>query len=137
MSPRVPLILVFVLGVCSHPGMAPSHVTRIAFLGRADSFWQVFVADGDGANSRQLTRSPVEKSRLSWFPDGDALLVDTQEGTLLRVDARTGTESRVALPVRGMLDAVVSPDGKRVAFSLTQSDSRDANELWVCDLDGS
>ncbi len=63
--------------------------------------------------------------------------MNTQEGSLVRTSAESGEETPIELRVRGMLDAVVSPDGKAVAFSLTQSDSPDANELWVCDLDGS
>lgn len=94
------------------------------------------MAGEDGSNPRQITHSLSEKSRISWYPDGRALLVDTQGGDLYRVDAATGEEAPLPLPVRGMLDAAISPDGRRVAFSLTQSDSPDANELWICDVDG-
>ena len=119
------------------PGqVAPPATQRIAFLAHSEGFWQVWIANADGSDARQLTRSPTEKSRVSWFPDGGELLVDTQEGTLLRVDTETGTETPVPLPVLGMLDAVISPDGRQIAFSLTQSDSPDANEIWVCSLDG-
>ncbi|MEX2206577.1 MAG: hypothetical protein WEF50_10165 [Myxococcota bacterium] len=116
---------------------APHPAQRIAFLAHSEGFWQVWIANADGSGARQLTRSPTEKARVSWFPDGRELLVDTQEGELLRVDAQTGFETAIPLPVAGMLDAVLSPDGRQIAFSLTQSDSPDANEIWVCDLDGS
>ena len=115
---------------------APLATQRIAFLAHSEGFWQVWIANADGGEARQLTLSPTEKARVSWFPDGRELLVDTQEGVLFRVDTETGGETPVRLPVVGMLDAVISPDGRRIAFSLTQSDSPDANEIWVCDLDG-
>ncbi len=116
---------------------APHAAQRIAFLAHSEGFWQAWIANADGSGARQLTRSPTEKARVSWFPDGRELLVDTQEGVLLRVDVESGAEVSVPLPVAGMLDAVLSPDGRQIAFSLTQSDSPDANEVWVCDLDGS
>jgi TolB protein len=121
-------------GCATTPPREPNE--RIAFLAHDDGFWQVWLIDADGSNARQLTHSPSEKARVSWFPDARALLVDTQDGALLRVDASSGSETPVVLPVHGMYDAAVSPDGRRVSFSLTQSDSPDANELWVCDLDG-
>ncbi len=110
---------------------------RIAFLGRAGAFWQVFVIRGDGTELRQITHSDVEKSRVSWFPDAESVLVNTQHGDLVRVDVETGIEIELPFALRGMLDAVISPDGRTVGFSFTQSDSRDANELWTCALDGS
>ena len=130
------MLVITLVGCAPSPQVAAPATHRIAFLAHTEGFWQVFVANADGTATRQLTRSPTEKARVSWFPDGRGLLVDTQEGELLRVDAETSTETPVRLPVLGMLDAVVSADGLKVTFSLTQSDSRDANELWVCDLDG-
>ena len=108
-----------------------------AYLAEKDGYWQVWIVREDGESGRLLTHSPVDKTRLSWAPSGKSLLVNTQTGHLLHVDAISGEEIALDFPMKGMLDAVLSPDGKRIAFSYTTSDSPDANELWVSDLDGS
>ncbi len=118
---------------------AAAHATedQIAYLAHSEGFWQVWVMQGDGSGARQLTRSPYEKARAEWYPDGSALLVSSLDGRQLRVDAATGAEKRVELPVAGAVDAVVSPDGTRLAFSVGTAGSVDDNEIWIANADGS
>jgi TolB protein len=108
----------------------------LAYLAHTEGYWQVWVMDPERGEVRALTGSPVDKLAVSWFPDGESLLVNTQDGDLVRVDVGSGREMPVPFPYEGMRDARLSPDGTRVAFSLTPSDSPDANALWVCGVDG-
>lgn len=110
---------------------------RIAYLAQSDVFWQVWVMEGDGSGARQLTRSGYEKARAEWYPDGNAVLVSSLDGRQFRVDTATGAEERVPIPVAGAVDAVVSPDGTKIAFSVSTAGSVDDNEIWIANADGS
>lgn len=130
-----PVLLGLVLGVASSPAAAESAPDgTIAYLAMASGTWQVWVVSADGGAARQVTRSPSEKSRVSWFRGGESLLVNTIDGELLRVDVRTGAEKTVAAPGPGVLDAVLSPDGSQVAYSAPTPEGDD-NDLWTLGLD--
>ena len=47
--------------------------TRIAFLSTRDGSFDIFVADADGGNPLNLTRSPHIDTNPSWSPDGTML----------------------------------------------------------------
>lgn len=114
-----------------------SAAEQIAYLGATADYWQVWAIPAKGGTARQITHSPYEKARCSWFPDARHLLVNALDGRIYRVDGETGSEQQIAMPLRGINDAVVSPDGRRIAFSLSTADSIDDNEIWVVDTDGS
>ena len=120
-------------------GASLSHAAdgTIAYLAVSGDYWQVWTMDPDGSNSRQVTKSPYEKSRISWFPDGRRVLVNSLSGDLNVIDVNTGREERVECKVSGMTDAVLSPDGTRIAFSLSIAGSVDDNEIFVMGVDGS
>jgi TolB protein len=106
-----------------------------------EGYWQLWTVAPDGSEARQITRSAHEKTRCSWFPDGRSLLVNAQDGRLYRVAVESGTEVELAIGVRGMLDAVVSPDGRWIAFSLQRMAeervaSGDHNDIWVIPVEG-
>jgi len=106
---------------------------KLAFLAVAESFWQVWLLER-GAAPRQVTRSAVDKTSLSWFPDGARLLVNSQAGQTLEVDIATGTERSVGFEREGILDAQLSPDGQRIAFSWKGRESEGPRAIWVWEL---
>jgi TolB protein len=95
-----------------------------------DGYWQAAELDVKTGKTRVLTRSPVDKSRVSWFPDGK-LLVTRNDGTLSVLDRASGAESEVTLEQKPVLDAAVSPDGNAVVYSF--STAIDGNDIWVID----
>ncbi len=109
---------------------------RVAYLVSEGTYWQLWTMNPDGSEARALTRSSREKAKVSWFPDGRQLLVNTLDGDFVRVDGATGEEARVAR-ISGTTDAVVSPDGSKIAFSRSIANSVDDNEIWVMNSDGS
>ena len=114
-----------------------AHQQAIAYLAYSDDgYWQVWQMTPEGQHSQQLTFSPYDKSRLSWYPDGKYLLVNGLQGTLVQVERTTGKETPISLPLAGMSDAVLSPDGQWIAFSLSTAGSVDDNNLWVVDAHG-
>ena len=112
---------------------APS-TASIAFLAQGEGRWQVWWMSTPGAVPVQVTRLPQDVARLSWFPDGQDVLANLQDGRLLRVNVRSGAAQPVTFPFAGILDAVIAPDGKRIAFSMSIADSNDRNDIWTYDI---
>lgn len=106
----------------------------LAYLAVTDGYWEVWVANADGSKARQVTKSKNDKARVSWFSDGASLLVSGNDGRVAVVDLR-GNERRIALEQTPVTDAVISPDGKRLAFSF--STAIDGNDIWLTNMDGS
>jgi TolB protein len=132
-KPFASVVLAATLGVallgCDRvPSNAP-----IAFLAQGEGRWQVWWMPMPGATPQQVTRLRQDVARLSWYPDGRTVLANLQDGRLLRVDVRSGTTQAIKLPFAGVLDAVIAPDGKRVAFSMSLADSNDRNDIWIYD----
>lgn len=111
---------------------APAN-TPIAFLAQGDGRWQVWWLPTPEAMPVQVTHLPQDVARLSWYPDGRAVLANLQDGRLLRVDVRSGATKPIMLPFAGVLDAVIGPDGQRIAFSMSLADSNDRNDIWIYD----
>jgi len=109
----------------------------IAYLAHSDDgYWQVWRMTPDGRQPMQVTFSPYDKSRLSWYPDGRHLLVNGIQGALVKVEVASGRETPIPLALGGMNDAVLSPDGRWIAFSLSTASGVDSNNLWVVDAGG-
>lgn len=109
----------------------------LAYLAVEDGYWQVWTAQLDGSDARPLTRSPYDKTKISWFATGDRLLVSGVAGETVSVAVDTGQESKITLPIDQGSDATVSPDGTRIAFSAVNAGSADTNDIWVSAADGS
>lgn len=113
---------------------AASH--QLAYLRLTEGTWQVWLTDGSGSRHRQLTTDPVDKTRLSWSPDRKALLYNGNNGRLYRLSLETDEPAILPLPLTGMLDATLSPDGQWLGFSLQSTHEQDNNDLWVMRLNG-
>jgi TolB protein len=108
----------------------------IAYLAHTDGFWQVWIMDSDGGNKKQVTSSAYDKSHISWFPDGRHLLVNGNQGRVSRVDVENSNDHEIHLPIKGTVDAKISPDGTQITFSLSVADSIDNNHIWLTSSEG-
>ncbi|MEM8500316.1 MAG: hypothetical protein AAF542_20040 [Pseudomonadota bacterium] len=109
----------------------------IAFLGQVNNYWQVFVIDEESRELLQVTNDHGDKAKISWYPDGKSLLINELEGRLYRYYLREQKKVEIVTKVRGFSDAVLSPDGMKIAFSLSTAGSIDANNIWMMNSDGS
>ena len=108
---------------------------QISFLSLDDdSYWQVWRADTVTGAVHQVTFSPYDKSTHSWFPDGQYMLVNGNQGQLVKVDVHSGDEVPVTIPMHGFNDAMLSPDGTTLAFSFSSSESVNDNNIWLVNL---
>lgn len=126
-------IWVFLLSL---PVDISSAAGKIAYLAHRDTFWQVWTMQPDGTLPQQITRSPYDKSHISWYPDGIHLLVNGSQGELSKVNTLSQVETPIRLPVKGTVDAVISPNGQYIAFSLSVAGSIDNNHIWLVKADG-
>lgn len=131
----MPAIATAVLRAASWLGVDQGDV--IAYLALTDGYWQVWTMSEDGTRARQITRTPEDKMRASWYPDGRRLLVNGSDGHAYRVDLASGDSAAVAISLQGFQDAVLSPDAKSISFSLSTTNSKDDHDIWIADEDGS
>jgi len=110
--------------------------SKIAFIGTRSGKKEVYVADYDGGNVRQLTHDRVISVHPSVSPDGrriaytgyqsgypDVYLIDLTSGARNRIVSFPGTNS----------GATFSPDGSRIALTV----SKDGNpELYTVNAGG-
>ncbi|HED16569.1 MAG TPA: hypothetical protein ENI64_07150 [Gammaproteobacteria bacterium] len=108
----------------------------IAYLRLTDGYWQAWVTDSQGSKHKQITRSPIDKTRLSWSKDRQELLCNRNDGSIARVSVSNGKETRLTLPMKGMLDAQWSPDNQWIAYSHSPEASPDTNDLWMVRTNG-
>ena len=126
----VTAMLVASLAACRPPVPVD---TPIAFLAQREGTWQVWIKPQLEADPKPLTLLKHDVSRVSWYPNADALLVNLQNGHVFKVDAKTGRGEAIRMPMPNVLDAVIGPDGHSIAFSAALADSVDQNDIWVVD----
>ena len=82
-----------------------------------------------GGERRELFRleSTNDGCRLTWTPDSRYVLCRIQEGQVWRIAASGGEARKLAIPVKGLREIRVHPDGKRVAMWVQEPGS----EIWV------
>lgn len=115
------------------PAGAECNAPEIAYLRFTDGYWQVWLTDANGDCHQQLTRDPLDKTRLSWSPGKRVIMANDNSGGLFELSV-SGDRKPLILPLVGMLDAVVSNDGDRVSFSLNSAQSWDNNDIWTLNL---
>ncbi len=74
-----------------HGGHYSPRGDRIAFLSDRTGTDELWVADADGTNPRQLTHLGIYLLDLSWAPDGSSVAVGTEHGKIYLVSVETGS----------------------------------------------
>lgn len=121
-------------------------------------FMHLFIVPAEGGMPRQLTRGEwnvgsrfdglVGAVNFSFTPDGHTIVMDGYEGNwdgayrsshIYALDLASGTVRQVTGPAGFWTNPVVSPDGRRVAFTgyPDAPDTYTAPHLHVINLDGS
>lgn len=113
---------------------APSHSAQLAYLALTDGYWEAWTSDDSGANARAVSAFHADVSRVSWFPDGKRLLINRHDGRWFTAQLDGEDLQELAPPMPGIVDGVLSPDGKSIAFSLSTGGSIDDNDIWLFDI---
>jgi len=119
--------------ITGHPGIATS---KIAFVGNSSGRKEIYTADYDGANVRQLTHDGGISVAPALSADGRKLAyTGYQSGyaDIYLVDLGSGARNRIIKFPGTNSGAAFSPDGGRIACSI----SKDGNpELYVVGANG-
>jgi TolB protein len=115
------------------PGVFAS---RIAAIRKAGGNYELVLFDVDGQGAQVLLSEPSILLAPAWRPDGAELLVTSyRSGRPELWSYRLADRSFRALTHRGnAMGGVYSPDGRRIAYSLTEGGNTD---VWVMNADGS
>lgn len=110
--------------------------TKVAFARKTNQGKELFIADYDGANERQLTNNGSINISPFFSPDGkDVYFTSYVDGDpqLYKVKVENAKVSRVA-DFPGLIAAPsLSPDGDKIACVLTKDGN---SEIYVLDLEG-
>ncbi|MCP4304224.1 MAG: hypothetical protein GY788_04935 [bacterium] len=129
------LLSLLIVGTWALPVTAAERGS-VAHLRHTDGYWQAWVMAPDGSGAHQMTHTPIDKTRVDWFPDGNALMVSAQQGPPRRVDFGGGAPVHVSIPFDETSDAVVGPSGAEIAVSYSPAGSRDDHEIFILPIDG-
>lgn len=120
-------------GIHIRPVYSPDGKT-IAYLNygsREDSHDAgVYLIDADGAGKRRV--SDMSAHRVSWSPDGKMILIQAPTGVYI-YNLEWGRPMDILKGTARPLDAVFSPDGKKVLF---RSNHEGSWQLYSVDLKG-
>ncbi len=109
---------------------------RLAFVGRADANWDIYVRSADGLALARLTDDPALDTQPTWAADGRSLVFLSDRGNrwdLYRVRFEPpGRAERLTDHVRREDHPSLSPDGRRVAF--VDGRARPAGSILLLDL---
>ena len=93
---------------------------RLAFVGRADANWDVYVRSADGLGLARLTDDPSLDTQPTWAADGRSIVFLSDRGNrwdLFRVRTEAGAPTiRLTDHVRREDHPSLHPDGRQVAF---------------------
>jgi TolB protein len=112
-------------------------LTKIAYIRKMGKGKEIFVADYDGANETQLTRTGTINLSPTWSPDGSEIYFTSYldgEPHLYKIASEGGKPVKVAAFPGIVAAPAISPDGNQIACVL----SKDGNsEIYLLDTRGS
>jgi dipeptidyl aminopeptidase/acylaminoacyl peptidase len=122
-------------------------------------FLHVFVVSADGGTPREITKGDwnvgarfdgqVGAVGWDWMPDGKTIVVAAiddpnpdlvyRNSSILSIDVATGAKKRLTSQAGAWNDPVVSPDGRKIAFSgyPSMKATYQASEIYLMNVDGS
>jgi len=94
---------------------------RILFHTNRDGNFEIYLANADGTNPRNLTNHPSEDVTATWWPDGSRIIFASNrqnyEYQLFELDPNTGSVTEfVSSPGNSTYSPRFSPSGQRVVF---------------------
>jgi hypothetical protein len=109
---------------------------RLAFVGRAEANWDLYVRSENGLGLSRLTDDPALDTQPAWAADGRSIIFLSDRGNrwdLYRVRPEAGAKAeRLTDHIRREDSPAPSPDGRYVAF--VDSRGRPEGSIQILDL---
>ena len=117
-------------------GTFPGRNGRIAFTANVGPRSEVFTMRANGHDRRQLTNEAAGAADPNWTADGKQLVYARSDGLASLIGAGGGPPAIVTAQ-EPISDPSISPDGKRLAFTVNGDGLFDGPSIYVMNLDGS
>lgn len=131
--------VVVTLSVCAlSVSIGKVHAEVISYLSPDENgYWQVWMVDTSQKklSPTQITFGEFDKSSHSWHPNGEKILINGSQGQLQWVDITSKETISITTRKTGFIDATLSNDGKKIAFSLSTLEAKNDNNIWIYHLD--
>lgn len=139
MGRRAPLIAAFVASLAlagsAHAGTFPGRNGRIAFTANVAGRSQVFTMKSNGHDVRQLSNEAAGAADPDWAPGGAELLYARSDGLASLIGA-TGALRATVMTQEPISDPAISPDTKRLVFTVNGDGLTDGPSIYVANTDG-
>jgi Tol biopolymer transport system component len=94
---------------------------RVLFHSNRDGNFDIYMANADGSDPRNLTKHPADDVTAAWWPDGSRIIFasnrQNNEYQLFELDPNTGNVTEfVSSPGNSMYSPRFSPSGRRLVF---------------------
>lgn len=110
--------------------------SQIVFVSDRTGNYEIWIADGDGKNQRQLTDSHESKGSPRFSPDGESIVYDAQNGgigDIYVVSVNSGVVRRLTDNGKNNSLPAWSVDGNSIFFISNRSGS---DQIWKVPLNG-
>lgn len=130
------VVAALVLSPAAQAGTFPGRNGRIAFTAPVGGTSQVFTMRADGrGRAVQLTHDPAGAADPDWSSSGRQLAYARNDG-LATVAAATGAWQANVLTQEPISDLSLSPDGRRIVFTVNGDGLFDGPAVYVVNVDG-
>lgn len=111
-------------------------LSKLAFVGNASGYKEIYVCDYDGHNVRQITADKSIALLPRWSPDGKRMVYNSYKdgGPMLYMrDIASGVVRRISARSGLNIGAAWAPDARKVALTLSRKGNPD---IFTIDLNG-
>ncbi|HEY1596620.1 MAG TPA: hypothetical protein VGF74_14590 [Thermoleophilaceae bacterium] len=129
------LAVVLVIAATAQANSFPGRNGRIAFTADVAGRSQVFTMRSNGSGVTQVTREAAGAADPNWAPGGAELVYARGDGVAALVNP-AGALHATVLTQEPIAEPALSPDGKRVVFTVNGDGLYDGPSIYVANLDG-
>ncbi len=119
----------------THPTLSPDG-TQVIWSSVVSERRDLWIYDFERESGSPLTTGPEAEFEPAWFPDGERLAFQRNAGTPEVVIAASDGSGEPRSLAMGATRPAVSPDGKHVAFDVTEIGDTGADSISYVSLDG-
>ncbi|HEY0172750.1 MAG TPA: Ig-like domain-containing protein [Pyrinomonadaceae bacterium] len=117
----------------------PRRRGRVVFVSNRDGDDEIFTANADGGDLKQLTSNAAADTRPDWSPDGARIVFESNRdgnSEIYVMNADGSGVVRLTANTSNDNQPVWSPDGNKIAFTSNRAADSGGYEIYVMNADG-